>query len=29
MTGGDDGGEEGVKMSEKIGEVWRYSEKIC
>ena len=27
MTGGDDGGEEGVDMSEKLGEVWRYREK--
>ena len=25
--GGDDGGEDGVEMSEKLGEVCRYSEK--
>ena len=27
--GGEEGGEDGVEMSEKSGEVCRYSEKFC
>ena len=28
MTGGEEGDEEGVEMSEKFGEVWWYREKV-
>ena len=28
VIGGDDGGEEGVEMLEKLGEVWWYKENV-